>query len=118
MYGTHHCGGSLLRLSDSLDQSDVVITALHCLFRPRRKRMLKTRDLSIVAGQHSLRDIEDGETRHEVDAFDFLPYATELSQGGKGLRVADIAVIKLKTYTEAEETLGDSEGGIDKLGKT
>lgn len=50
----HFCGGTLVRVSDK-DESDIVITAAHC--------MEETTSVMIVAGAHYLSTEADGEAR-------------------------------------------------------
>jgi transmembrane serine protease 3 len=52
-YG-HHCGGTLIRVRPDKDESDIVVTAAHCMERIRRP-------FNVVAGAHYKSQAEPGE---------------------------------------------------------
>jgi len=51
-YGGHFCGGTLVRVSETKEASDIVITAAHCVYDG-------TSRLEIVAGAHDIGDKYD-----------------------------------------------------------
>ncbi|PTL76207.1 serine protease [Vitiosangium sp. GDMCC 1.1324] len=46
-YGSHFCGGSLIRVSPTVEASDIVVTAAHCVYDG-------SSGLTVVAGAHDL----------------------------------------------------------------
>jgi len=63
----HICGSSLLRVRDHLEESDIVLTAAHCVTNRIGGHLekLNADRLTLIAGQHSLNVYEVGEQERE-----------------------------------------------------
>jgi transmembrane serine protease 3 len=84
-YGSHFCGGTLIRVSDKKEQSDIVVTAAHCVYDG-------TSRLEVVAGAHDLDNkYSTGLQRVKAGTTKYHPaYNSDTTMN-------DIAIIKLDT---------------------
>jgi len=95
-YGSHFCGGTLVRVSETKEMSDIVVTAAHCVYDGVNR-------LEIAAGAHDLDNPSSSQQKVKVSysstqvkyhpAYD--PDAT----------VNDIAIIKLDTPINFTSTI-------------
>jgi len=91
-FGSHFCGGSLISVGDET-QTDIVVTAGHCVAKG-------TRQLTVTAGGHDLNNPAEGEQTVDgaetVFHEDYVESPTTLN---------DVAVVKLATPIKFTETI-------------
>jgi len=114
-YSSHFCGGTLIRVSETKEMSDIVITAAHCVYDG-------TSRLEIVAGAHDLDNSRaTGQQKSKVTGKYSVKYHPAYdSQSTRN----DIAIIKLDTpinftstiqpacLPQAEEIVADNADAI------
>jgi hypothetical protein len=93
---SHACGGSLIRVS-SKDESDMVLTAAHCVNPPTGPQPLDK--FSVIFGNHDHALGEFGEVQVPVEKYVWHP---EYSIQGL---IGDVAVIKLKYPVKFSKTI-------------
>ncbi|MCP3105128.1 serine protease [Myxococcus sp. K15C18031901] len=81
-YGSHFCGGSLLRVSQSVEASDIVLTAAHCVYDG-------TSGLTASAGAHDLTRPPAGQVTVQGSRTVYHP------QYDPDATLNDIAIVKL-----------------------
>jgi secreted trypsin-like serine protease len=116
----HFCGAALLRVKDGIENSDMVLTAAHCIMQKicverdmfgctKQKYILKytnKEELAIIAGNHHLDTNDKGEQT--------LAIAKMLYYNEGKLSDDDIAIIKLSSpihFTETIQPIDISEKG-------
>jgi len=83
-YGSHFCGGTLIRTSDSKESSDIVITAAHCIYDGTSS------SLAVAAGAHNLGSPASGQQTVKALRTIYHPaYNPDTTMN-------DIAIIKLE----------------------
>jgi len=94
-YGSHFCGGTLVRVSETKESSDIVITAAHCVYDG-------TSRLEIAAGAHDLDNPTSGVQKSKVTGKYSVKYHPAYdSQTTEN----DIAIIKLDTPINFTSTI-------------
>ncbi|MFY2559388.1 serine protease [Corallococcus terminator] len=83
-YGSHFCGGSLIRVSATKEETDIVVTAAHCVYDG-------VRSLTVSAGVHDLR--RPGAGAQTVQARLYAPVYHQAYNPDTTMN--DIAIIKL-----------------------
>jgi len=97
----HFCGGALIRVSDSQEESDIVVTAAHCWAATRYPAF------QVVAGAHDKTQLATGEWR--VNVQDVVPYPTyDLTKTTPEIHAAqkpDMLIVKLATPIKFSPTI-------------
>jgi len=104
--GSHWCGASLLKSPCLTNESDIVLTAAHCLpCDDHSAGVLFSRFFK--AGEHSLRGNDDGEQKREMTAFKCHEQwpTTKPPNVTTCHKANDIAVIKLKEPIKFSNTI-------------
>jgi len=113
-YGSHFCGGTLIRVSETKEQSDIVVTAAHCVYDG-------TSRLEIAAGAHDLDRPASGQQKSKVTGSYSVKYHPAYNSVST---MNDIAIIKLDTpinftstiqpacLPEIDETVADNADAI------
>ncbi|CAM3925651.1 serine protease [Corallococcus exiguus] len=100
-YGSHFCGGSLVRVSDNKEESDIVLTAAHCVYDGLS-------NVTAVAGAHNLYNPTSTQVTARVTKAVYHP------QYNPDTTMNDIAVLKLdkpiKFDTTSAGACGQSSG--------
>jgi len=89
----HSCGGTLIRVNDQKDESDIVVTAAHCLTPGDTS-------FEIVAGAHYTNREQSGEVKVPVSQTVIHPGYKQPGQQGN-----DIAIIKLSRPIKFSNTI-------------
>jgi secreted trypsin-like serine protease len=96
-YGSFHfCGGTLIRVNDQRDESDIVITAAHCVDKSSTNPQI-----DIVAGAHKKTSKADGE--QSVPAAQVVVHPRYGAGGATNNN--DIAIIKLSRPIKFSRTI-------------
>jgi len=99
MYDQHVCGGSILRISDDKDESDLILTAAHCVVDASTGTLSSFQQKTVVAGSHSKRVFAKGEQKRKVVEVKFHE-----SYSSKTV-MNDIAIIRLDKSIKFSETI-------------
>jgi transmembrane serine protease 3 len=94
-YGSHFCGGTLIRVSETKEMSDIVITAAHCVYDG-------TSRLEIAAGAHDLDNPASGQQKSKVTGKLSVKYHPAYNPD---TTMNDIAIIKLDTPINFTSTI-------------
>jgi len=84
----HHCGAALIRVSDTVEQSDIILTAAHCLLNK------DISDIEVVAGTHYRTSRVPGEVSVRIAEQVFHP------NGG-----SDFVIVKLTKPIKFSRTI-------------
>jgi len=90
-FGSHFCGGSLINTGNP-KQSNIVVTAAHCVYEGSRY-------VKVAAGAHDLSNGAVGQQEAEVETVIYHP------QYNPDTTMNDIAVLKLKTPIKFSDTV-------------
>jgi transmembrane serine protease 3 len=90
-YDWHFCGGTLIR-TGATDQSDIVVTAAHCLYNPKQ-------ELKVAVGAHWRNQVQPGEQS--------IPVANVIlhSSYNPNTQEHDIAIVKLSKPIKFSNTI-------------
>jgi transmembrane serine protease 3 len=94
-YGSHFCGGTLIRVSETKEMSDIVVTAAHCVYDG-------TSRLEIAAGAHDLDNPSRSQQKVKVSYSTQVKYHPAYDPQET---VNDIAIIKLDTPINFTSTI-------------
>jgi len=90
-YGRHFCGGTLIRVGNA-EQTDIVVTAAHCVYDG-------VNDLTATAGAHNFDRPQAGEQTVRATSYVFHP------DYNADTYVNDIAIVKLATPVKFSSTI-------------
>jgi len=104
-YGAR-CGGSLIRVKDSMEKSDILVTAAHCVTKEEtmatKPEAFQPDQFSVVAGNHKKTKYDFGETHRQASGVRFHPNFKFTPTGGA---VNDLALIKLDSPIDFSDTI-------------
>ncbi|CDW57543.1 Serine protease [Trichuris trichiura] len=94
------CGGSLIQLNKSKNESDLILTAAHCMYDKQRHLWIDSKNVTVILGAHNrLNPYEESRKVHFVRGYlahFYQPSATD----------NDIAVLKLSSPAAHSPTIG------------
>jgi len=117
------CGANLIRVSDSVEQSDILLTAAHCVTKEESQgthpQAWPARQLSVTAGLHRRRQRTQGLQPREVSEVRFHPKFKFSPRSGAN---NDLAIVKLSEPLDFTDTVRPiclpAEGEALPVGKT
>jgi len=99
--GSQWCGGTLLRVSDDVEESDIVLSAAHCIIK--EGKMLDPTAFHIVLGNHAHGQNESGEVSIPVDKVQV--HGSYFADNLNGVFHHDLALFKLKCPVKFTDTI-------------